>query len=110
MLAASVWGFALTGTHWGWFVGLLLVPDLAMFGYTRGPRLGAAVYNAAHTVAAPLALGAGAWAAGWAFGGALALVWTAHIGMDRALGYGLKQPECSDTLGMTGRSALGRRV
>ena len=89
---AAVWGFALTGASWWVFAALALAPDLAMTGYLRGPRVGAAAYNAVHTYAAPVALAAVASAAGWTPGLPVALVWAAHVGLDRALGYGLKLP------------------
>ena len=92
VLAAAVWGFALTGASWWLFGALLLAPDLAMVGYLRGPRVGAAAYNAAHTYAAPVALVGAAEALGWGLGLPVALVWAAHVGVDRALGYGLKLP------------------
>ncbi len=92
-LAAGAWGFAQTGAP-GWlFVALLLAPDLAAVGYLRGPRAGAAAYNAAHTYAAPAMLALAAPLAGWGLGLPVALVWGAHIGMDRALGYGLRRPD-----------------
>ncbi len=61
-----------------------------MAGYLVGPRLGAAAYNLAHATVAPLALGAAGLALGSAAAEAIALVWIAHIGFDRALGFGLK--------------------
>lgn len=91
--AAAVWGFAATGASWWLFAALALAPDLAMVGYAVGPGVGARAYNAAHTYAAPLALAAVAGLAGWAWGLPAALVWAAHIGLDRALGYGLKHAE-----------------
>ena len=42
----SWWGFAL----------LLIVPDMSMVGYLRGPRLGAIVYNVAHDLATGAAI------------------------------------------------------
>jgi hypothetical protein len=68
---------------------LALAPDISMLGYLRGPRVGSVTYNAAHTYLAPSALLAvGLWLSAtpvaW-----VALVWTAHVGADRALGYGL---------------------
>jgi hypothetical protein len=54
--------------------------------------VGALVYNVGHTYALPLALGAIGAGLSNALVGAVALIWSAHIGMDRALGYGLKQP------------------
>ena len=71
---------------------LLLVPDLSMIGYLRGPRLGAISYNLAHNLATALIILAIGWfaaIAAIAIGGAIVL---AHVGMDRSLGYGLKLP------------------
>ena len=92
VLVAAVFGYSLLSASWWLFLALLLVPDVFMLGYLAGPRLGALLYNAGHTYAVPILLGAVAVGLGSAFVGALALIWTAHIGMDRALGYGLKHP------------------
>ena len=79
--------------HSGWlFAGALLAPDLVLMGYLAGPRLGALAYNAGHTYIAPLGLGVVGFVLAEPLGVALALIWGAHIGMDRALGYGLKRP------------------
>jgi hypothetical protein len=72
---------------------LLLAPDLSFAGYLAGPRVGAYAYNAVHTTIWPLALGAVGVVTGERLAIELALIWLAHIGMDRALGYGLKYPE-----------------
>ena len=76
---------------------LLLIPawllvDLSMVGYLGGPLLGSITYNAAHNLVLALALlGLGWWTdTGWlVLAGAVFLT---HIGLDRALGYGLKLP------------------
>jgi hypothetical protein len=74
-----------------WLVPLLLfAPDLFMVGYARSTRAGAALYNFAHSYPAPALLGVVAVASSNHLWEAVALVWFAHIGMDRALGYGLK--------------------
>ena len=74
-----------------WLVPLLLfVPDLFMAGYARSTRVGAAVYNLGHSYPAPALLGAVAVASSSSLWEAVALIWFAHIGMDRALGFGLK--------------------
>ena len=91
--ALSVWGFALTEASWGLFAALILAPDLGMLGYVASPKVGALTYNAVHTYVAPAALVAVASAFSWAWGVPVALVWAAHIGIDRALGYGLKAPD-----------------
>jgi hypothetical protein len=76
---------------------LLLIPawlsvDLSMVGYVGGPRLGSITYNAAHNLVLPLALlGLGWWMSiGWPVLSAAVLL--THIGLDRAIGYGLKLP------------------
>ena len=74
-----------------WLVPLLLfVPDLFMVGYARSKRAGALLYNFAHSYVAPAVLGAVALAAGEPLWQGVALIWFAHIGLDRMLGYGLK--------------------
>jgi hypothetical protein len=81
------------GDHpWWLYLLLALAPDLSMLGYLAGPRAGAAAYDAAHTYALPVLLvGAGVvWDFRWLV--AVSLVWIAHIGVDRAIGYGLKYP------------------
>jgi hypothetical protein len=88
-LAATVLYF--DGDHaWWLYLVLALAPDLSMVGYAAGPRAGAAAYDAVHTYALPVALAA----AGVVFDvpalAAVSLIWVAHIGADRALGYGLK--------------------
>jgi len=107
--AAAIFAYANAGYSWQLFAILLLAPDLSFIGYLAGPRIGAAIYNFAHNYAGALAL--------WVAGGViqapllsiLALIWIAHIGLDRALCYGLKlSTSFSDThLGPIGRSRHG---
>jgi uncharacterized protein DUF4260 len=92
LLVLSVLLYRVNGGGWLMFGVLLLAPDLSMLGYLSGPRVGAAIYNAFHTYAMPAVLGA----LGMVFASplmvAVALIWSAHIGMDRTVGYGLKYP------------------
>lgn len=88
LLTAAVQLYARSGSDWRLFAALFLVPDLSFLAYLAGPRAGAAVYNCAHSLIGPLALAGIGLAAGSAL--PIALIWTAHIGFDRALGYGLK--------------------
>ena len=88
-----------------WFVALLLVPDISMIGYLRGPHTGAITYNVAHNwFVGALVLGTGAVFAVPALGLAGGIL-VAHTGIDRLLGYGLKYPTSfQDThLGRIGR-------
>jgi succinate-acetate transporter protein len=92
LLIAAVTAYGWAGQSWWLFAILFLAPDLGIAAYLAGPRLGALGYNLVHTTVLPLALAiAGlAWQAPLAV--ALACIWLAHIGFDRALGYGLKEP------------------
>jgi hypothetical protein len=71
---------------------LFFAPDLSFAGYGLGPRIGSYAYNVFHTSLGPLVLGAVGVVADRRLAIELALVWLAHIGADRALGYGLKYP------------------
>ena len=71
---------------------LFLVPDLSMLGYLAGPRVGAATYNAVHTDLWPIILAAVGVLADTSVLIQVALIWLAHIGLDRMLGFGLKYP------------------
>jgi len=88
--AVSTLLYARSGDGWGTFLLLILAPDLSMIGYVAGPRAGAAAYDVAHSYTLPLVLAAVGMVAGSTRMVGLALVWTAHIGIDRAVGYGLK--------------------
>jgi len=104
VLAAASLAYAALGGNWWVFAALFLVPDLSMLGYLKGPRLGAALYNLGHSYAAPLALGAFAMTQAPALQ-IYALIWIAHIGFDRAMGYGLKY---SSDFGATHLGVIGK--
>ena len=92
VLALAVAGYRAGGGNWWLFALLLLALDVAALGYLAGNRVGAATYNLVHTYVLPLALlGYGLWG-GSPLALSLALIWLAHIGMDRTVGYGLKYP------------------
>ena len=92
MLAGSVLLYWASGGSWWLFALLLLAPDLSMLGYLVGPRVGALTYNIFHAYPLPAALGIFGVLAGAPPAVSVALVWFAHIGMDRLVGYGLKYP------------------
>ena len=103
--ALCIWLFARIGEPWWLFAVLLLVPDLSMLGYFGGPALGATSYNLFHTLAVPIVVILAALASTSNAALAIGLIWCTHIGIDRALGYGLKYPSrFADThLGWIGR-------
>jgi hypothetical protein len=101
-LLYALWG----GSWWIYFV-LFLAPDLSFLGYLAGPKVGAIVYNAMHSYMAPMAL----MTAGFGFAPPLllsiAMIWLAHIGFDRMLGYGLKY---SAGFGFTHLGRIGKEA
>jgi hypothetical protein len=104
-LLVATYLYAHEGGSWLAFAVLFLLPDVSLAGYIAGPRVGAALYNVAHSYVGPLILAATLLSVG--AGSTLALVWAAHIGFDRVLGYGLKYPSAfGDThLGRIGKDA-----
>jgi hypothetical protein len=104
--AAGLAGFLFLGLPWWAFVLLLIVPDVSMAGYLRGPRVGAVIYNIAHDVATGVAIAGVGLAVGSVPVAAAGAILVAHSGMDRMAGYGLKLPSSfQDThLGRIGRS------
>lgn len=101
LVAATV--YARSGYSGLAFAVLFFVPDVSFAGYLGGPRAGAVTCNFAHSYVGPLIVTAAALMMGatlmWP------LIWAAHLGFDRMLGYGLKYPTAfGDThLGRIGR-------
>jgi hypothetical protein len=90
--AAAFAFYAQAKFSWPAFAFFFLAPDLAMLAYLAGPRAGAFGYNVAHTYALALALTLVGFFVALPAAAAGGLIWIAHIGFDRALGYGLKYP------------------
>ncbi|SDJ81009.1 DUF4260 domain-containing protein [Sediminibacillus albus] len=92
VLALSLYLYGYSQFSWLLFFILLLAPDISMLGYLLNNKAGAVLYNLFHTYGLSIGL---------VFCGlivsnphilALGLIWSAHIGMDRMIGYGLKYP------------------
>ena len=75
---------------WWAFALFLLTPDLAMLLYPINQRLGSTAYNLVHNTVFPLVLAIFSVFNGSDLGLQVALIWLAHIGMDRTFGYGFK--------------------
>lgn len=98
VLALSLYFYGYNEFSWLLFVILLFSPDISMIGYLINNKFGAMLYNVFHTyslsiiiVACGLLLSNGTILA-------IGLILTAHIGMDRMFGFGLKYPtEFKDT-------------
>jgi hypothetical protein len=79
------------GVSWWILLVAFLVPDLAFLGYLGGKRAGVAVYNLAHTYLWPAVLFAFGLVGEHTWAMAAGLIWLAHLGLDRALGFGLRE-------------------
>ena len=91
LMAAAIAAYAVHGGSWLLFALLFLVRHVHA-GISIDSRRGAAIYNLGHStvlpalpavgllIASPLVISVG-------------LIWLAHVGFDRTLGYGLKYPE-----------------
>ena len=90
LFAGATLLYAFWAGPWWLYAVLFLAPDLSFAAYLAGPKIGALTYNTAHTTIIPFAM----LTIGFGFAPPLvlsiALIWLAHIGIDRALGYGLK--------------------
>ena len=90
LAAAALYAYHRVGSPWWLFGVLILAPDLGFLGYLAGTKVGSIAYNALHVTLGPLMCGA----LGFLLPSfdliAVALIWAAHIGADRAFGYGLK--------------------
>jgi hypothetical protein len=113
LLAAALALYAQTGAGWPFFLILFLVPDLSFAFYLFGARTGALAYNAMHSTIGPFLLVLASQTDLAKFGivhtpqlFAIALIWIAHVGFDRALGYGLKY---ATGFADTHLGAIGRR-
>jgi len=91
-LAAGIALYGWLGASWLAVLPLLLVPDISMVGYLRGPRLGAITYNLVHNWAIGIIVFGLGLASGIGAVSVAGAILIAHVGMDRALGYGLKLP------------------
>ncbi len=105
VLLSAALAYSRFGAGWKDFAWFFLAPDLGFLGYLAGPRIGAFTYNTTHAyVGAIITL-----VLGVTFGSHPALtagmIWCAHIGFDRALGYGLKY---SKGFGFTHLGLIGR--
>jgi hypothetical protein len=92
---------------WATFAICFLLPDVSFAGYLFGPKIGALTYNAAHSYVGPLLCACAAATTGSQGYELAMLIWTAHIGFDRALGYGLKYVQ---GFGFTHLGPIGRHA
>ena len=106
LFAAMTALYAIWGGSWWVYALLFLAPDLSFLAYLSDAKFGALVYNAAHSYMAPVALMTLGFGLASPLTLSIALIWLAHIGIDRALGYGLKY---STGFGFTHLGRIGRQ-
>lgn len=92
VLALSVYFYGHNEFSWLLFAVLLFAPDLSIIGYSAGNRIGAIIYNIVHTYTLALVIILIGLLTSSPTVLAIGLIWTAHIGMDRMFGFGLKYP------------------
>ena len=105
LLAAVCTGYAVMGGSWLVFAVLFLAPDLFMLGYLTNTRIGAALYNFAHTTIVPFALIGLGLAMAAPVLTSVGLIWLGHVGFDRMVGYGLKYGDAFQHTHLGGRAA-----
>ncbi len=90
LLLASVYFYAGLNGNWWLFFLLLFVPDFSMLGYLRDTRIGALGYNLVHNYILTLLLILAGYQLNNDLIMQLGVILSAHVGLDRFMGYGLK--------------------
>jgi Domain of unknown function (DUF4260) len=90
VLLSATYAYSQLDMGWLFFAILFFVPDVFMIGYLRDAKLGAAIYNFGHCYIVPGVMLVLAHSLGQSTALAVSLIWIAHIGLDRVLGYELK--------------------
>lgn len=78
--------------NWLHFLLLLFVPDISMIGYLKNPVQGSLLYNLVHNYILAIFLMLLGIATNNTFFYNLGIILSAHVALDRTLGYGLKYP------------------
>ena len=87
----SVSAFIRLDGNWLLFILLLILPDLSMLGYLKDSRTGAYIYNSVHNFVLALLVTAVGYFLNFQLLLFAGIVLSAHIGLDRAFGFGLKE-------------------
>lgn len=96
VLILSVYFYFQLGFSWVLFTILLFTPDLSALGYLRNNKVGSVVYNLFHMYNIPIILLILGLLLDSQASLICGLIWVAHIGINRMLGYGLKYPTKSN--------------
>ncbi|MBM7571928.1 DUF4260 domain-containing protein [Aquibacillus albus] len=92
VLVLSVYFYGQSQFSWLLFFILLFAPDISMIGYLLNNKVGAIIYNLFHTYSLSISVVICGLIVPNETLLAIGLIWSAHIGMDRMIGYGLKYP------------------
>ena len=93
LFVAVTFIYWLFGLDMGLFLLLFFSFDISILGYLVNPRVGAISYNAVHSFVGPSALLAIGLYTSSIVACAYALIWFAHLGFDRMIGFGLMHPD-----------------
>lgn len=86
----SIYLYGQLDGSWLLFILLILLPDVSVLGYLVNNKIGSYAYNIVHTYMGPIFLMLVGFFLEMPLLLTLGLIWTAHIGIDRAFGFGLK--------------------
>jgi hypothetical protein len=104
LLLVVVLSYYMLNGNWLVFALVLFAFDISMAGYLVNDKLGRITYNLGHSFVFPGLLILIGWSNDNLWAVYIALIWLAHISLDRTLGYGLKQKDFHHThLGKIGR-------
>lgn len=93
IFVASSYVYSFVGAGWIYFLVMFLTPDISLLVFMRDKSLGSKIYNFIHNYASAfLCIFLGV-ILGNVFISSYGIVVTAHTGLDRFLGFGLKYPE-----------------
>ncbi len=90
MFVLGIYLFGLLGYAWWWFLVLILTPDIGMFGYLFGNKVGAFSYNLFHHKGLAILIYLAGIYSSIPLCQLIGVVLFSHSALDRMLGYGLK--------------------
>lgn len=90
IFCACLYLYLASGYQWKWFLILLFLIDVSMVGYLVNNKIGAYLYNLGHSFILPVLLTGLGYMTDNSLALSFGLIWMAHIGLDRAMGFGLK--------------------
>ena len=93
MFGLSIYVLSSLSAAWWWYLILIFGPDISMFGYLGGNKVGAACYNLFHHKGVAVAVLISGLLLPQILLQIIGIVLFGHSSMDRLFGYGLKAEE-----------------